>query len=95
MWGYIWFHFRFTGLYLTLLLITRKELRERNKVLWSDGQQKKKWRKNKKASAAALEQQASTGGGGDTSTFRLVVTGDGNAVLERAGVGVVWKALDQ
>ena len=81
-----------------------QELREKSKVLWSDGQQqkRKKGRKNNSKLSTSQQQQqqqqqASADGGGDgvNGAFRLVVTGDGNAVLERGGSEVVWKALDR
>lgn len=79
-----------------------KELREGSRLLWAGGLKGKKKAKGRKNKVAALEQQTAAGGGraggldgGSGDAYRLVVTDDGNAVLERGGAEVVWKALDR
>lgn len=57
----------------------------------------KKDEKNKKRTALQYEGATDSGGGSATGSerFRLVVTDDGNVVLERGSAEVMWKALDQ
>lgn len=71
----------------------RKELREEGKLLWSGGQRQKKRRttQQRKKVPRANDRE----GTDDSDTFRLIVTDDGNAILEREGSEVVWKALDR
>eukprot|EP00904_Undaria_pinnatifida_P009019 jgi/Undpi1/5247/HiC_scaffold_2.g00528.m1 len=77
------------------------ELREKRKLLWSGGQPKKRPKKKKRKKGKVPTVQltdddysaTAEGSGGAVGTYRLVVTDDGNAVLKRGDVEVVWKAL--
>ncbi|CAM9193990.1 unnamed protein product [Ectocarpus fasciculatus] len=87
-----------TACRLTVAPEGRVELREEGKLLWSGGQRQKKDRQKKKKKAQQRKRvpNANNREGTDGSgMFRLVVTDDGNAILEREGSEVVWKALDR
>lgn len=67
----------------------KQELRERQKLLWSAGESPKKIKQAQKA----RRRQSSAGEDDDLSPYRLVVTDDGNAIVNRGGSDVVWQAL--
>lgn len=73
-----------------------QEIREKGKLLWSDGKPKKKKNrtKTKKKNAGEIEL---TKGDGDvgSSTYRLEVTDNGNVVVKRGDSEVVWQALNK
>ncbi|CAM9333664.1 unnamed protein product [Scytosiphon promiscuus] len=85
------------------------ELHEKKRLLWSSGKPSRKYRKQIKTHQAASRRRkklgAATGGGGGgdgavgsngIGMLRLVVTGDGNAVLVWGdSAEAVWKALDR
>ncbi|CAM9501981.1 unnamed protein product [Ectocarpus sp. 12 AP-2014] len=87
-----------TACRLTVTLEGRVELREEGKLLWSGGQRQKKARQKKRKTTPQRKRvpRANDREGADGSgAFRLVITDDGNAILEREGSEVVWKALDR
>ena len=70
--------------------------------MWSGGLPKRsKKREQKEASVPSVpltdddgDDRAPVGSiGGFVGTYRLIVTDDGNAILKRGDVEVVWKAL--
>ncbi|CBJ27556.1 expressed unknown protein [Ectocarpus siliculosus] len=74
------------------------ELREEGKLLWSGGQRQKKARQKKRRTTQQRKRVPSANdreGADGSDMFRLIVTDDGNAILEREGSEVVWKALDR
>lgn len=66
-----------------------KELREKKKLLWSDGEPTRRRRKKQPAGDVVGKIP------GGPYVYRLVVTADGNAELRRGGAEdvVVWQAL--
>ncbi|CAB1120921.1 unnamed protein product [Ectocarpus sp. CCAP 1310/34] len=87
-----------TACRLTVAPEGRVELREEGKLLWSGGQRQKKARQQKRQTTQQRKRvpRANDREGADGSgAFRLVITDDGNAILEREGSEVVWKALNR
>ncbi|CAM9532706.1 unnamed protein product [Ectocarpus sp. 8 AP-2014] len=87
-----------TACRLTVAPEGRVELREGGKLLWSGGQRQKKARQKKRRTTQQRKRVPSANdreGADGSDTFRLIVTDDGNAILEREGSEVVWKALDR